>query len=345
MMKETVHVAVISCSIMARFHMQAIKDHPDAELAMICDINEELLHETARELNVANMTTDYHDVLCNPDVDAVIIVTPDQTHKEIAIEALKAGKHVLCEKPLALTVEDCKAIVNAAEKSNKKFMVGQICRYTPSFLMAKDMIDRGEIGELFFVETEYAHDYSHMSGWRLDPLRHGFLGGGCHAVDLTRWIAGDPYEIMAYANHKVLKNWPTDDCTISIMRFPNDVIGKVFVSTGCKRDYTMRSVFYGSKGTIITDNTSPFVTVYKDGLGCGDSLFEHHEETYTIPVHFPVNVNNHNASGELQEFLDCIINDKPIQTTAMEGTKTVIASLAAVESTKTGMPIKIVYDL
>lgn len=81
-------------------------------------------------------------------------------------------------------------------------------------------------------------------------------------MDFARWIAGDPYEVMAYSNHKMLKNFPTDDCTVAIMRFPNDVIGKVFVSTGCKRDYTMRSVFYGSKGTIITDNTSPHMTVF-----------------------------------------------------------------------------------
>lgn len=195
------------------------------------------------------------------------------------------------------------------------------------------------------METEYAHDYSKIDlPWRLDPLRHGFLGGGCHAVDLARWIAGDPTEVFAYANHKMLPNYPTDDCTVAVMKFPNGVIGKVFVSTGCKRNYTMRSVFYGTKGTIITDNTSNHMTVFKDGVGNGETLFADLPQSHAIPIEYPVIVNNHNAAGELDEFVDCIVNDKPIRTTAVEGAKTVKASLAAVESSKTGMPVKIEYD-
>lgn len=347
-MSKIVRIGVISCSNMAQLHMKAILDHPDAELAMICDIDEALLAATAKKLNVAHTTTDYRQLLADATIDAVIIVTPDQTHRQIALDALEAGKHVLCEKPLALTVDDCKAIMDVAKNASTKFMVGQICRYTPGFKLAKDLIDRGEIGDLFFVETEYAHDYAHIdTPWRLDPLRHGFLGGGCHAVDLARWIAGDPVEVFAYGNHKMLPNYPTDDCMIAVMKFPNDVIGKVFVSTGCKRDYTMRSVFYGSKGTIITDNTSPYMMVYQEGMGSGDTLLSAvpDHERHAVPVRYPVNISNHNASGELLEFLDCILQERPVKTTALEGAKTVIASLAAIESSRTGMPVRPEYSL
>lgn len=338
-------VAVISCSVMAQVHMQAVMDNPNTELTMLCDINETLLHEAAEKFSVEKTATDYHEVLKNPDVDAVIIVTPDQTHKEITLAALAAKKHVLCEKPMALKLDECRDMIAAAKSAETKMMVGQICRYTPGFLEAKKLIDRGEIGELFFVETEYAHDYEKIDmPWRLDPLRHGFLGGGCHAVDLARWIAGDPIEVFAYANHKMLPKYPTDDCTIAIMKFPNHVIGKVFVSTGCKRDYTMRSVFYGTKGTIITDNTSNHMTVFKVDVGNGDSLFADFPQAHAVPIEYPVVVNNHNAAGEIDEFVDCIINNKPIRTTAVEGAKTVKACLAAVESSKTGMPVKIEYD-
>lgn len=344
-MDRKLRIGIISCSTMAQMHMKAVVDHPDAELYMICDINEELMCTAAEKYAVNRLTTNYKEMLLDEAVDAVIIVTPDQTHKEIAIAALAAGKHVLCEKPLALTIDDCKEMVQATEKAKGKMMVGQICRYTPGFLAAKTLIDKGEIGELFFVETEYAHDYANIdTPWRLDPLRHGFLGGGCHAVDLARWIAGDPEEVFAYSNHKMLPKSPTDDCTVAIMKFPNNVIGKVFVSTGCKRDYTMRSVFYGSKGTIITDNTSTHMTVFKEGVGNDESLFEG-LETHSLPIKYPVSVNNHNASGELVEFIDCIVNDKPIRTTAMEGTKTVVASLAAIESARTGVPVKPNYNL
>lgn len=347
-MNKKLNIGVISCSVMAQLHMKAVIDHPNAELYMICDINEALLNETAAKYNISRKTTDYRQMLADPAVDAVIIVTPDQTHREISVAALEAGKHVLCEKPMALTLDDCKAMIDAAAKAKTKMMVGQICRYTPGFVAAKNLIERGEIGELFFVETEYAHDYAHIDvEWRLDPLRHGFLGGGCHAVDLARWIAGDPEEVFAYANHKMLPNYPTDDCTIAVMKFPNNMLGKVFVSTGCKRSYTMRSVFYGSKGTIITDNTSPYMSVFKEGLGNGDTILQDIKgyDLQTVPVQYPVNISSHNTSGELLEFLDCIVNDKPIRTTALEGAKTVIASLAAVKSSKTGMPVRPNYNI
>ena len=333
---EKVRFGVISASGMAQAHMNAIVWNRSTELIAICDIDEERLDKCAEKYGV-DKYIDYREMLKREDIDAAVICTPDQLHREMLEESLKAGKHVLCEKPMALTLEDCKAMVKAANASDRKVMVGQICRYTPGFLKAKEMIDAGEIGELFFVETEYAHDYANiqgLGGWRLDPLRHGFLGGGCHAVDLACWIAGRPIEVMAYSNKKMLKDWPTDDCTIAIMKFPNDVIGKVFVSTGCKRNYTMRSVFYGSKGTIITDNTSPHMQVFKTDASCG----------YTTPMLYSININNHNAMGEIGDFAERILADMPIATTVYEGAATVAAALAAIRSAASGLPEKVDYN-
>ena len=186
-MKKKLKIGVISCSIMAQVHMQAVMDNPNTELAMLCDLNETLLHEAAEKFGVEKTTVDYRDVLNDPEIDAVIIVTPDQTHKEITLAALAAKKHVLCEKPMALKLDECSEMIAAAKAAETKMMVGQICRYTPGFVEAKKLIDRGEIGELFFVETEYAHDYSKIDlPWRLDPLRHGFLGGRSGPLDCRR---------------------------------------------------------------------------------------------------------------------------------------------------------------
>ena len=334
---KKVKYGIIGCG-MGKAHMAGLKQNNDAELAAICDINPEILKTCSDLYPEAKTFTDYRDLLACADVEAVVVAVPDQQHREISIAALNAGKHVLCEKPMALTLDDCRAMVEASRKSDRKFMIGQICRFTPGFIRAKELIDAGEIGELFFVESEYAHDYSKIPGkfnnWRLDPLRHGFLGGGCHAVDLLRWIAGNPYEVAAFANKKMLVDWPTDDCTIAIMKFPNDVIGKVFVSTGCKRNYTMRSVFYGSKGTIITDNTNPQMTVFKTDASCG----------FTTPMLYPVSINNHNTVGELNAFTEAILQDKPVDTDAWQGACTVAAALAAVRSSKSGQVEKIEYD-
>ena len=346
-MERLLKVGVISCSGMAAAHMLAVSGHANARLEAICDIDAQKAAQAAKTFGVQNVYLDYRQLLENGDIDTVIVCTPDQLHREMTVAALEAGKNVLCEKPMALTMEDCGAMVRAARKSDRKMMGGHIGRYTPGFYKAKELIDRGEIGELFFIETEYAHDYSKIAGagsWRLDPMRHGFLGGGCHAVDLARWIAGNPTEVMAYANRKMLRDWPTDDCTVAIMKFPDDVIGKVFVSTGCKRNYTMRSVFYGSKGTIITDNTSSAMTVFKDGVGAGDSLFEGISQTFAVPIQYPISVSNHNTVGEFEDFADIILNDKEVRMSAYEGACTVSVCLSAVEAAKRGVPVAPDYN-
>ncbi len=329
--------AVIGASGMARAHMRGIAGNPDTELAAVCDIDLEKAKTAAAEFGAPEVIADYRALLSRPDIGAVVVVTPDQLHAEMTVAALEAGKHVLCEKPMAMTVAECEAMIAAERRSGKKLMVGQICRYTPGFILARECVQRGDIGELFFVESEYAHDYAHITGagnWRLDPvrLRQPFLGGGCHAVDLLRWIAGNPYEITAYANHKMLPGWPVDDCTIAIMRFPNDVIGKAFVSIGCKRTYTMRSVFYGSKGTVICDNTSPEITLMQEN---GEGKMDTRQ--------LPVNLNNHNAAAEIAEFADIILHDKPVVTSSVEGAGTVAACLAAVESAAKGGPVQVAY--
>lgn len=309
-----------------------------AEIAAICDCNEETLRAAGEKYNIPEekWVTDYHDIVNNPEINVVSVAIPDQDHKKVCCDLLRAGKHVLCEKPLALTREDLNEIIKAADESGCKFMVGQICRFTPSFEKAKEIIDAGTIGELYFIESEYAHDYmTFLKGWRADPKRHGVVGGGCHAVDLIRWIAGDPVEVFAYGTHKLLPQAEYDDATIAIMKFDDNLAGKVFVSTGCKRDYTMRTVIYGTKGTIICDNTSTSMTLFTT---------DENGVTKKEPEIVEIEVNNHNATKEFEVFADAIINDKPVSTDAREGAKTVEVCLSIVKSSTTGEIVKPDYN-
>ena len=339
MKQKLLNVGVIGLG-MGRAHAEGVKNTEGACLYALCDIDRARADEVAKELEVSRVFTDYRDMIADPAIDAVIIASPDQDHRRMVLDSLDAGKHILCEKPLALTREDCEAIVEAVHKSDRKFMVGQICRYTPGFRQAKEIIDSGAIGELTFVESEYAHDYSGIyarGSWRSDPVRNGVVGGGCHAVDLLRWIAGDPEEVMAYSTHKTFADvTPYDDTHIAALKFPDGVIGKVFISISCKRDYTMRSVFYGTKGTIIVDNSNPTMTVFKQDVFPG---MDHHD----MPITVPVELNDHNAAGEFREFLDIIVNDKPVQTTVLEGANTIAACLAIVDSANSGKLVRPEY--
>lgn len=304
-----------------------------AQIAAICDQNEEHLRFAGERYSIPaeKRVTDYRTLLRRDDVDAVAVAVPDQLHKEISCAFLEAGKHVLCEKPMALTREDARAMIRAADASSRLLMVGQICRFTPAFEKAKALAESGALGDLYYLESEYAHDYMKIvDNWRADPLRHGVIGGGCHAVDLLRWLGGDPQEVFAYGAKRLLPQVPYDDATVAVLKFDDATIGKVFVSTGCKRDYTMRTVLYGTKGTLICDNTSPTMTLFtvgEDGMA--------HE-----PEILPVEVNSHNAVREFEAFAAAIRDGKPAPTDAREGAKTVEVCLSIIESAKTGRPVR-----
>ena len=205
------------------------------------------------------------------------------------------------------------------------------------FTKAKLMVEKGDIGELVFVESEYAHDYINSRGyddWRVTPEREGMIGGGCHAVDFLRWVAGNPTEVTAYSNHKYLTEWPANDTTIAIYKFPNNVIGKVFCSIGVKRDYTMRTCLYGTEGTLIFESQGTEMKFYQ----C-----DKNGKYYTTPRLLPIKPIDHNMAAEISDFVNAIIEDKPSPISSFEGAATVAVCRATVESAKIGAPVQIRY--
>ena len=344
-MQKKIRLGMIGAGSFSREHLEGIRRLKNAEIVAIADSIEERAKERAEAFAIPEYYTDYKQLLAREDIDAVTLPLPDQVHCQVAIDALHAGKHVLCEKPMALDLDECKAMIAAAKETGKQLMVGQIGRYTPAFVRTKQLVEAGEIGDLVFIESEYAHDYSKIGGtggWRVTPERHPILGGGCHAIDLIRMIAGNPIEVSAYATNKVLLDWPINDTTVGIMKFENGVIGKVFNSHGCKRAYTMRSVVYGTKGTIIFDNTNPYISVFKEFVNGEEEFLNCPQQIVEMKV--PISINNHNCAGEIEDFCDCILNNRPVTTNGVEGASTVSVGLAIVKSVETGMPVKVDYN-
>ena len=336
------NVVVIGC-IMGHRHIEAVLENDNAHLYGACDIDPKLLDKIKEKYNPDNTTLDWKDFVNDPKVDIAVVATPDKLHLEMVCTFLRAGKHVLCEKPMALTMEECEEMIRVEKETGNKLMVGQVARFSPPYRKTKRMIENGMIGDLFLVEGEYAHDYSIHRGasdWRLDPDRHAVIGGGCHSVDFLRWVAGNPTEVYGLSNHKCLTDWPVDDCAIALMKFPNGVIGKVMTSIGCKRAYTGRSVFYGTKGTIICDSKTPFVTYYH---GEEINKIAYDRAWYNVPQQIPVTVKSHNTRDELKMLLDALVKDEPMPITSMEGASTVAVCCAIVESCKTGLPVKVKY--
>lgn len=339
MSKEIVNIAMIGCGAIADHHLQGVLAKKEAHLYAVCDsATDDRLEKRKEQYGAEIAVADYRELLNDPKVDAVIVATPDPSHAEITAAFLRAGKDVLLEKPMALSLEDCEVMLKAEKESGRRLMVGQVCRYNPNFVQAKAILDSGRIGDLVFVESEYAHDYSTAHKgydlWRVTPEREGVIGGGCHAVDLLRWIAGNPTEVHAYANHKFLTDWPVNDTTIAVYKFPNNVIGKVFCSIGVKRNYTMRTSVYGTKGTLIFDSRTTQMELFEcDENGGG----------YTDVQIIPCDPKGHNMVAEISAFVDSILNDTPVPISSMEGASTVAVCRATADSANTEKTVTIRY--
>ncbi|MBM4044292.1 MAG: Gfo/Idh/MocA family oxidoreductase [Planctomycetes bacterium] len=347
-MSDRIRIGVVSAGGMAHAHMRAAVTLLDVELRAVADPRLDAAAKAAQTYHIPFHSARWQDVVERDDVDMVIVASPDWFHAEQSVAALNAGKHVLCEKPMTATVEQAKQITDAAKRSRAYFMIGQVCRFAPGFAKTKQLIDKGAIGELFYIESEYAHNYAHaqgVGGWRksTEHLREPYLGGGCHAVDLVRWIGGNPTEVFAYANHKCLTDWPVNDCTIAVYQFPNGVIGKVFVSVGCNRRYTMRSCFYGTTGTIISDNTTPWITLYQKE----DSPppFPGQEGSRGVGIEIPVPALGKGVADEIMDLVRCIKAKTPPSLNAKEGASTVLACLSAVKSAKEHRPVPLDYSV
>ena len=334
MEQRKVKFAVVGVNSFGVTHMRGILENKDiAEIEAICDINEEVLNLKGDMFGVKRRYTDFYKMLEDGGFDCVVLATPDQIHAEHAVAACDAGFNVLCEKPLAQTLEDCQAMADAVERSGVKFMTGQVSRKNHANVKLKEIIDSGILGEIFYFEGTYAHDYEYLdAAWRRDPvkLRHGIIGGGCHAIELLRWMIGNPTKVTAFANKKVLTDWPVNDTTVAIMETETGAIGKIFCSIGGKVPNMMPTAVYGTKGSaIIHNNKSGDIYVYRHVVA------DNGEHMYPEKIYNYV-PKGHNTGAEIKEMVDCILNDKEPECSVYEGSRTVAVGLAAVESAANG---------
>ena len=338
MSNKVLNVAIVGSGSISDRHIAGIQEQPNCRLYALCDnATDGRLERRTAKYGPDIAVKDYRELLDDPKVDMVIVATSDYSHCEITCAFLRAGKPVLLEKPMALNTAECEEMLACEKETGTRLMVGQVCRYNPIFAKAKALVDEGAIGELVFVESEYAHDYMNVKGydsWRVDARREGMIGGGCHAVDFLRWVAGNPTEVSAYSNHKYLVDWPANDTTIAIYKFPNNVIGKVFCSIGVKRDYTMRTCLYGTEGTIIFESRGEEIKLYQ---------VDKNGKNYTFPKLMPCRSEGHNMSGEIKDFAEAILQDKPNPIRALEGASTIAVCCATVEAAKLGHPVQIKY--
>lgn len=200
---EIVRIGLIGCGSISDSHLQAYAANPQVKLTAVCDLNEKRARRTAKQYGIDGVHTDYRQLLADPNIDAVSICTWNNSHAEISIEALRAGKNVLCEKPLCKTVDEALAIRQAVEETGRVLQVGYVRRHAANIEVLKRFIDAGDLGDLYYAKASLIRRLGNPGGWFADEERSGggpLIDIGVHVIDLCWYLMGKPAPVSVSGN-------------------------------------------------------------------------------------------------------------------------------------------------
>ncbi|MBB3111201.1 putative dehydrogenase [Paenibacillus phyllosphaerae] len=189
-------IGVIGTGSISSVHLDAYQANSEAaELVAVCDLNEERAAAAAAKYGAAHVYTDYRELLARDDIDGVSICTWNNSHAEISIAALEAGKHVLCEKPLCMTVEEALRVEEAVKRTGKLLQVGVVRRYAQNTAILKNFVDAGDLGEIYYAKANCIRRLGNPGGWFSDRERSGggpLIDLGVHIIDVCWYLMGKP---------------------------------------------------------------------------------------------------------------------------------------------------------
>ena len=250
-MDQKVRIGIIGCGTIGSVHADAYKKVADAEIVALCDILPDRLEEKAKRHEVAKTYVDYHELLADPEIDAVSICVPNDVHAPIAIDAFKAGKHVLLEKPMTLNADLARDIIAARDAAGKQLQMGMVWRQNPEAQAVKDIVESGRLGEIYQIRVKLIRrrGIPGLGGWFTTKARSG--GGGLidiavHFLDLVMWMTD--YWNPTRASAKVYTKFgaPMKDYHyISMWAGPPNYDGTFDVD-----DYAAGFIRFGSKATL-----------------------------------------------------------------------------------------------
>jgi predicted dehydrogenase len=362
-MSERVRVGVIGTSWFTDvFHLSNLKCHPRAELAAICGRNRDRAKEMAKKHGIPLVFTDYREMIEKGNLQAIVIVTPDDLHYPMTMDALEAGLHVLCEKPLALNATQAREMYEKAEAVGVKHMVYFTYRWSPHYRYLKELVDQGYIGRCFDCDIRYlaGHGRRTAYAWRFDRQRaNGVLGDfGSHMIDLAQWYVGDIARVSArlstFVNRPATDGQPLDsanDAAIVTLQFRNGAQGTIRVSAVAHvadRGQEQHITLHGESGTLESDYSlrgsdmarqmikTPFEirgarqdAAYFETLAVPDYIWGEADRSHVF-----AGFGTESVGGRL--FIDAILEDRPAFPSFYDGLRVQKVIDAAIESHRKG---------
>lgn len=337
-----IRIGIIGCGKIARVrHLPEYAANPHVELVAYYDKNPARAEEVAAQYGGIVYET-YFDMLKNPDVDAVSICVDNRSHAQIATQALYSGKHVLVEKPMAVTLAECESMVAAAERNGKQLMVGHNMRFDPVHRRAKELLDQGVIGDVITFRAVLGN--AGPEGWSMDgtwffdknKAAMGALSDmGIHKIDLLQYLTGQKV-IETTAKVLTLNKRDSngelisvDDNALCILRMSGGAVGTMAASWTIYGHECQSTCLYGTKGIMLIYNDDAYPIVIRDHQG--NSTGYNLEDTRT-------------GSGVIDEFVDALTHDREPETSGREALTTMRAIFACIKSSEVSKTVSVNSD-
>ncbi|HEX7064005.1 MAG TPA: Gfo/Idh/MocA family oxidoreductase [Bacillales bacterium] len=334
---KPLNIGVIGCgSIATHRHLPEYADQNDVNIVAVCDIVEERADERAKTYG-AKAYYDYKELLKNSEVDAVSVCLPNYLHAPVSIDALNAGKHVLCEKPMATSKKEAEAMIQAASDNNRKLMIAHNQRFVPSHEKAKQLIKDGAIGKVYSFRTTFGH--GGPEGWSMDgkdswffKKEQAFIGAmgdlGVHKSDIIRFLLDEEVvEVSAMVETSAKSDTDVDDNAVCILKTENGVIGTLTASWSYVSQEDNSTIIYGEKGILRLEDDPAY------------SLIAQYQNGETVKYELGQIQSNdeggQTSSHVIEHFVSCIVNDLPSPVSGEEGMKSLEVILAALKSSET----------
>jgi len=305
-----------------------------ATLVAVSDVNEAAATASATQLNVSSVYSRYQDLIADETVDAIVIVSPTSTHREIVTEAANHGKPIFCEKPLSINLAEARDMLQVVNETKVFFQMGFMRRFDKGYVAARSKIDKGAIGTPVLFKSSSRDPYRPSLEY-LDPAHSGGLLVDCgiHDLDLGRWFMGDiasVYTIGGTLAYPEMKTIGDIDNAVTSLYFASGALGVIDLSRNGVYGYDIRTEILGTEGTLKIGylRETPIMVMTKDGITHDTVPYftERFEQAYI---------------SQLQNFVDNLLQNRPPTVTCADGVAALQASAAATLSHQENRPVKI----
>jgi UDP-N-acetyl-2-amino-2-deoxyglucuronate dehydrogenase len=340
---STVRFGIIGCGVIGPVHAQSLAHLPQTTLVGVCDSVPARAQRVAAEFGAATWTTDYHQLLARADIDAVCICTPHYLHAEMAQAAAAAGKHIFCEKPMAIAVADLDAMEAAATRAGVQLGICFQHRFDPVALHLKRLIEEGHFGQLLLggahCQCLRTPAYYASEPWRGRWLSEGggvLINQAIHTLDLLVWLFGEATSISGtYGTLCWQDTIEVEDTASGVIGFASGAQGHLVATSASHLDWNTRLHVYGTRGSAVMNTGFPNEFTFLE-LADGAAAFTPPEETAPT-VGKDCYGNSHWRA--LSAFADAIRTGTPYPITAREGRRAVEIVLGLYRSSRAGTAV------